>query len=130
MDKKEFLWGKYFCFKAWNEELLQLMTNKIATPGKRHDTHVKICMTDRTYCDMQMIGFLKHSCKADGGSDTYNVYNKENLTGVFSYRNCIWTLSSVKKVVVMPPVRRRIAYQYVSVFDRGRMIAHRDYGLS
>lgn len=77
-----------------------------------------------------MIRFSAHSYKAGDSSDIYNVYKTRDLTAVFSYSISVSTLFSAKKVVVMPRVRRRNDYQHVSDFDRGRIIAYRDCGLS
>lgn len=58
----------------------------IATPGRQHATPKKLY--ERSCCDMQIITFSMHSCKAGDSSGTYSMHRTDFSAG-FSYGNCI-----------------------------------------
>ena len=77
------------------------------------------------WCGVQTISFSMHSWKTVGGKDTYNkLFNRFPI-----YK---WHLDIVdwRKIVVMPPLRRRNADQYLFDFDWSQIVPFWDWGLS
>ncbi|GFT16334.1 HTH_Tnp_Tc3_2 domain-containing protein [Trichonephila clavipes] len=78
-----------------------------------------------------MINLSAHSYKANDGNDVYNVLKCGNCSAGFSFIHKLHlNVVARRKNAMMPRVRSRNAYLQVSDFDKGRIVAYRDCGLS
>ncbi|GFX61656.1 hypothetical protein TNCV_2590991 [Trichonephila clavipes] len=75
------------------------------------------------------ISFLSNSDKAGAASDTYKCLN-EGTVCMFLILEIAFECCCLAKIFVMSRVRSANAYQHVSDFDKGQIVAYRDCGLS